>query len=135
MAKKKIREEFDKFFKSGNELKIKEMLEMYPWLLQEQQQKIDENLEFQNLILAALGVMNDENGGKPSSIEDVILCLKTDFKYSKVDKSKVETVLNDADTLGYCTKDSEGWTLTVQGERICDNYLNSHTDILGPEIE
>ena len=35
VKKKQIREEFDKFFKMGNEKEIKKYLTEYPWLLSE----------------------------------------------------------------------------------------------------
>ena len=134
MTKKKIREQFDVYFKSGNETMIKKMLEENPWLLQEQQIKMDENLERQSLILSALGVMNDENGDKSATIEDVLLCLKNDFRQKK-SKEFVQEILEDAETMGYCQKYQGGWILTPEGERICDNYLNSHIELLGHEID
>ena len=135
MAKKKIREEFNKYFSAGNETMIKKMLKEYPWLLQEQQIKIDINLEKQGIIISALGVMNDENGGLPASIEDIIFCLRADFKQPKKNREEIVNLLHDAEILGYCTSAENGWVLTIQGERICDNYLNSHIEVLGSELE
>ena len=134
MAKKKIREQFEEYFRSGNETMIKKMLEENPWLLHEQQAKMDANLEKQSLILSALGVMNDENGGKSAKIDDILLCLRTDFKQKK-NKDLVINILEDAETMRYCRKLHDGWILTSEGERICDNYLNSHIEMLGSEIE
>jgi len=134
MGKKNIREQFDEYFKAGNETMIKKMLEENSWLLQEQRIKMDDNLERQSLILSALGVMSDENGGNYAKVDDILLSLRADFKQKK-NKEFVQDILEDAETMGYCQKYQDGWKLTPEGERICDNYLNSHIEILGPEIE
>lgn len=131
--KRKIREEFDQYFKSGNEAMIKKMLEEHPWLLNEWQGKMDENVSEQSLIMAALGVMNDENGGEPVSIDDILYSLRVDFR-EKMKDERVRQLLNDAETLGYCKPTSGGWVLTPEGERICDDYLNSHIDVVGSEM-
>ncbi|MBD3352206.1 MAG: hypothetical protein GF364_12025 [Candidatus Lokiarchaeota archaeon] len=131
--KKKIREEFEDYFKSGNETMIKKMLDENPWLLNEWQGKMDENVSEQSLIVSALGVMIDENGGDPVPIDDVLFSLRVDFK-TKKDDDTVKQMLNDAETLGYCKPTQGGWLLTPEGERICDDYLNSHIDLLGSEI-
>ena len=136
MAKKKtIRQQFDSFFKSGNERMIKKMLSDYPWLLHEQQNRMDDNMRTTGLVISSLGVMNDENGGKPVSVEDVIFSLRMDFKQSKKGLENVANILEDAETMGYCIRKDTGWILTLEGERICDNYLNSHIQILGSELE
>lgn len=136
MAKKKtIRQQFDGFFKSGNERMIKKMLSDYPWLLHEQQNRMDDNMRTTGLVISSLGVMNDENGGKPVSVEDVIFSLRMDFKQSKKGLENVANILEDAETMGYCISKDAGWILTSEGERICDNYLNSHIQILGSELE
>lgn len=131
--RKKIREEFDEYFKNGNETMMKKMLDENPWLLNEWQGKMDENVAEQSLVLAALGVMNDENGGEPVKIDDIMYSLRVDFKQKK-EEAEVKNLLNDAETLGYCKVVQGGWILTPEGERICDNYLNSHIDITGSEI-
>ncbi len=134
LKKKKIREEFQEYFKSGNEAKIKQMLLDHLWLLEEWEDKMDTNVQEQSLIIAALGVMNDENGGNPVPLEDVISCLRVDFKNKKED-SEVSDVLNACEGLGYCEKNEKGWILTQEGEKICDDYLNSHEELLGDAIE
>lgn len=132
--KNKIRSEFEEHFKAGNEPMIKKMLAENPWLLEEWQNKTDENFDEQSLILAALGVMIDENGGEPVPMDDIIFSLRVDFK-QKREEEEIRKTLNESVTLGYCKPNQGGWILTPEGERICDNYLNSHTDILGSEIE
>jgi len=132
--KKQIRLEFENYFKSGNETMIKKILEENNWLQEEWKAKMDGNISEQSLILAALGTKNDENGGDPVSVDDLIFCLKTDFK-QKREESAVKQVLNDCESLGYCKPSGGGWVLTPEGERICDNYLNAHTDLVGPELE
>ncbi|MHA1340736.1 MAG: hypothetical protein ACTSRZ_11515 [Promethearchaeota archaeon] len=132
--KKKIREEFEQYFKEGNEAMIKKMLDENPWLLTEWQRNMDENFAEQSLILAALGVMCDENGGDPVSVDDILYSLRVDFKVKK-EETDVKRLLDDAETLGYCKIVQGKWILTPEGETICDNYLNSHIDIIGPEME
>lgn len=134
LKKKKIREEFQQYFKSGNEAMIKKMLLDHLWLLEEWEDKMDSNVHEQSLIIAALGVMNDEKGGKPVPLEDVISCLRVDFK-NKKDDSAVRDVLIACEGLGYCEKNENGWILTQEGEKICDDYLNSHEELLGDAIE
>ncbi len=134
LKKKKIREEFQQYFKSGNEAMIKKMLLDHLWLLEEWEDKMDTNVHEQSLIIAALGVMNDENGGNPVPLEDVIYCLRVDFKTKKED-SQVRDVLNACEGLGYCEAKEKGWILTQEGEKICDDYLNSHEELLGDAIE
>jgi hypothetical protein len=134
LKKKKIREEFQQYFKSGNEAMIKKMLLDHLWLLEEWEDKMDTNVEEQSLIIAALGVMNDEKGGTPVSLEDVMMCLRVDFKVKKED-SEVKSVLSACEGLGYCENSEKGWTLSQEGEKICDDFLNSHKELLGDAIE
>jgi hypothetical protein len=134
LKKKKIREEFQQYFKSGNEAMIKKMLLDHLWLLEEWEDKMDSNVHEQSLIIAALGVMNDDNGGNPVPLEEVVSCLRVDFK-NKKDDSAVQDVLIACEGLGYCEKNEKGWILTQEGEKICDDYLNSHKELLGDAIE
>jgi coproporphyrinogen III oxidase-like Fe-S oxidoreductase len=126
--KKKIREEFDIYFKSGNEEKIKQMLAEYPWLLDEQTTIIDTTIGQQNEIVAALGVMEDELGGRGVPIDEIIFSLRVDFNIQKKE-NEVLKELNSVEILGYVKKDAEGWKLTSEGSRLCDNFLNSKLEI------
>ncbi|TFF94930.1 MAG: hypothetical protein EU543_00045 [Promethearchaeota archaeon] len=121
--KKKIREAFDEIFKSGNEKKIKEMLEDYPWLLEEVSHEMNEVMVEEQQIIAALGVMEDELGG-PTPIKDIILSLKVDFDIEKPEEEVVSTLQNLA-KLDLVQKNTDGWSLTEEGGRICDDYLNN----------
>ena len=113
---------------------IKKMLLDHLWLLEEWEDKMDTNVEEQSIIIAALGVMNDDNGGKPVPLEDVLHCLRADFKVKK-DEHVVTDVLNACEGLGYCEKNVIGWMLLQEGEKICDDFLNSHKELLGDAIE
>ena len=134
LKKKKIREEFQEYFKTGNEAMIKKMLLDHLWLLEEWENKMDSNVEHQSLIIAALGVMNDDKGGKPVPLSEIVNCLRMDFKVKK-EESEVSDVLNACEGLGYCEYQESGWILTQEGEKICDDYLNSHEELLGDAIE
>ena len=69
MAKKKIREQFEQVFKEGNDKAIKKMLSKNPWLLEEISQEMDATMKEEDLILAAIGVMEDDLN-HPITIEE-----------------------------------------------------------------
>lgn len=122
VKKNKIREEFDVIFKSGDEKIIKNYLEKYPWLLQEISSEMDDVMLEQKQILAALGVMEDDLGSAVT-INDIENCLKNDFNIKKT-QQEIEKILQDIVSLNLIKKEHSGWTLTNEGERICDSYLN-----------
>lgn len=120
--KKKIREEFDAIFRSGDESRIKEMLAKYPWLLDEVSGKMDKTMLEQREIIAATGVMEDEIGG-PVKIDDIILSLNVDFNIHKTE-DELKRILNEVESLGLLKKEPSGWILTSEGGQICDEVLN-----------
>ena len=123
MAKrKKIREQFDVIFHSGDEKAIKKMLEKYPWLLDEVSTEMNEVIEEQQQVIAALGVMEDERGGAVP-IDEIIFCLRVDFNIRKLEE-EVINLLNATENLGLARKDPNGWRLTREGGKVCDDYLN-----------
>ncbi len=124
MAKKKIREEFDKLFKKGNEKAIKKMLDKNPWLLDEVSNTMDTGMVEQNQIIAALGVMEDELGG-PVPIDEIIFSLRVDFNIRK-SEDDVHTILTSVENLNLVKRNANGWSLTNEGGRICDDYLNKN---------
>jgi len=124
MAKKKIREEFDKLFKNGNEKAIKKMLDKNPWLLDEVSNTMDAGMVEQNQIIAALGVMEDELGG-PVPIDEIIFSLRVDFNIRK-SEDEVHTLLASIENLNLVKRDANGWSLTIEGGKICDDYLNKN---------
>ncbi len=120
--KKKIREEFNEMFASGNEKGIKKMLDKFPWLLDEVSNKMEGAIGEQQQIIAALGVMEDELG-RPVPLDEIIFSLRIDFNIQKSEE-KVHEILRSSEDLRLVKKDSNGWTLTVEGEKVCDDYLN-----------
>lgn len=124
MAKKKIREEFDKLFKNGDEKAIKKMLDKNPWLLDEVSHSMDAGMTEQNQIIAALGVMEDELGG-PVPIDEIIFSLRVDFNIRK-SEDEVHKILTNTENLNLVKRDANGWSLTSEGGRICDDYLNKN---------
>ncbi len=122
--KKKIREQFEEIFKKGDEKQIKKMLDKNPWLLEEVSSDLDEGMSEQNQILAALGVMEDELGGSVP-IDEIIFSLHVDFNIRKSEE-EVHTLLSDVENLNLAKKESNGWSLTSEGGRICDDYLNKN---------
>ena len=122
--KKKIRDEFDRIFESGNESAIKLMLDKFPWLLDEVSNKMKGAIGDQQQIIAALGVMEDELG-RPVPIDEIVFSLRIDFDIKKTEE-EVHSILMSTEELNLAKKDSNGWTLTVEGEKVCDNYLNKN---------
>jgi Tfp pilus assembly protein PilP len=122
--KKKIREEFNKIFTSGKEKRIKEMLEKFPWLLDEVSNKMEGAIGEQQQIIAALGVMEDELGG-PVPLDEIVFSLRIDFDIRK-GEAEVLGILKSSKDLQLVKKDSNGWTLTVEGGKVCDDYLNKN---------
>ncbi len=120
--KKKIREEFNEMFASGNEKGIKKMLDKFPWLLDEVSNKMEGAIGEQQQIIAALGVMEDELG-RPVPLDEIIFSLRIDFNIRKMEE-EVHEILRSSEDLHLVKKDSNGWTLTVEGEKVCDDYLN-----------
>jgi Ca2+-binding EF-hand superfamily protein len=124
--KKKIREEFDTIFKSGNEKAIKKMLDKYPWLLSEVSSEMEKDMGEQQKVIAALGVMEDELGGTVP-VDEVIFSLKVDFN-AHLTEEDVLSVLKEVEELGLVKRDENGWILTREGGKICDDYLNKNLE-------
>jgi len=125
MAKrKKIREEFDIIFKSGNEKAIKKMLDKYPWLLSEVSSEMEKDMGDQQQVIAALGVMEDELGGSVP-VDEVVFSLKLDFNVRLNDEETL-TILKKVEELGLVKRDTNGWLLTREGGKICDEFLNKN---------
>ena len=120
--KKKIREEFDRIFESGNKNAIRMMLDKFPWLLNEVSNRMEGAIGEQQQIIAALGVMEDELGG-PVPLDEIVFSLRIDFNIRKTEE-EVHKLLTSTEELNLAKKDSNGWTLTVEGEKVCDDYLN-----------
>ena len=109
--KKKIREEFDQIFKTGDEGAIKKMLDEYPWLLDEVSTEMDEIMGEQRQVIAALGVMEDELGGAVP-IDEIVFSLRVDFNIRKGDE-EVQEILNNVENLGLIKREGNGWILTA----------------------
>ncbi|MFX0034539.1 MAG: hypothetical protein ACFE9I_02725 [Candidatus Hermodarchaeota archaeon] len=120
--KKKIREDFDELFKKGDEKGIKKMLDKNPWLLNEVSTTLNTGMAEQNEVIAALGVMEDELGG-PVPIDEIAFSLRVDFNIRKSD-DEIHQILMGIEKLNLVKRDANGWSLTYEGGRICDDYLN-----------
>jgi len=120
--KKKIREEFDVIFASGNEKAIKKMLDKYPWLLDEVSNEMKGTIGVQQQMIAALGVMEDELGG-PVPLDEIIFSLRIDFNIRKTEE-EVHEVLSSTEDLSLVKREADGWTLTLEGGKVCDDFLN-----------
>ena len=125
--KKKIREDFEKIFKSGNEKSIKKMLDKYPWLLDEVSTEMNQVMGIQQQVIAALGVMEDELSG-PAPLDEITFCLRVDFNIRK-DEDEIIEILKTVEGLGLVRSEGNGWVLTGEGEKVCDDYLNKHLEV------
>ena len=124
MAKKKIREQFDAVYKNGDEKAIKKMLTKNPWLRDEMQTSMDASMTKQNQVLVALGVMEDELGGSVP-IDEIVFSLRVDFNIRK-DEAEVHQILGGIEDLKLVKKEATGWSLTKDGGKICDEFLNKN---------
>ncbi len=120
--KKKIREEFDVIFASGNEKAIKKALDKYPWLLDEVSNEMKGTIGVQQQMIAALGVMEDELGG-PVPLDEIIFSLRIDFNIRKTEE-EVHEILSSTEDLSLVKREADGWTLTLEGGKVCDDFLN-----------
>ena len=127
--KKKIREQFNDIFQNGDEKAIKKMLAKNPWLQDEISSSMNAGINEQNQIIAALGVMEDELGGAVP-IDEIVFSLRVDFNIRKVE-TEVQDILSKVKDLNLVKKENSGWTLTNEGGKICDDYLNKNLGKLG----
>ena len=124
MAKKKIREQFDAVYQNGDEQAIKKMLKSNPWLRDEMRNSMDADMTKQNQVLVALGVMEDELGGAVP-IDEIVFSLRVDFNIRK-DEAEVHQILGSIENLNLVKKEANGWYLTREGGKICDEFLNKN---------
>lgn len=124
MAKKKIREQFDAVYETGDEQEIKKMLKRNPWLGDEMKTSMDANMTKQNQILVALGVMEDELGGSVP-IDEIVFSLRVDFNIRKKE-AEVHQILGGIEDLNLVKREANGWSLTREGGKICDEFLNKN---------
>jgi len=114
--KKKIREDFDVIFASGNEKSIKKILDKYPWLLDEVSSEMKGNIGEQQQMIAALGVMED-------ALDEIIFSLRIDFNIRKTEE-EVHEILSSTEDLSLVKREVDGWSLTPEGGKVCDDFLN-----------
>ena len=98
------------------------MLDRHPWLLNEVSKDFDAGMSEQNQVLAALGVMEDETGGAVP-IDEIVFSLKIDFDITKLNGEVLE-ILKNVESLNLAKRESSGWVLTTEGNKLCDEYLN-----------
>jgi hypothetical protein len=124
-GKSKIRKDFELAYKAGNEAQMQALMETNPWLVAEWESKMDQSQGVQQVVIAALGVMEDEIGG-PAPMDEISFSLRVDFK-NKMDDTELSNLLAEAEELGNLQRVQGGWQLTSEGAKIADNYLNTHS--------
>nr|MDO8083642.1 hypothetical protein [Candidatus Sigynarchaeum springense] len=128
--KRRIKKDFDTAVAEGNDAKIEQLVKDNPWL----QDYVDENGDETDInvkrICAAIGIMEDERCA-PATIDDIVESMGQDFNVN-MSPAQVESVCMDLENKGYVKSQDAGYVLTVEGGRICDNYLNKQSvEMLG----
>ncbi len=130
--KRKVLKEFERVLAEGNDARIEELVKENPWLkdyVDEAEGDDDVNVK---RICAAVGIMEDELNA-PASFDDIIHSLEQDFKVT-MSRSQVESICMDLEGKGYLKAQDPGYVLTVEGGRVCDNYLNRQSNELLGEL-
>lgn len=128
--KRRIKKDFDTAVAEGNDAKIEQLVKDNPWL----QDYVDDNGDDTDVnvkrVCAAIGIMEDELS-TPATFDDIVTSLAQDFKVN-MSQSQVEGICLDLENKGYIKAQDAGYVLTVEGGRICDNYLNKQAgDMIG----
>ncbi|MHA1749788.1 MAG: hypothetical protein ACTSYF_14235 [Promethearchaeota archaeon] len=131
--KKRIKKEFDNAIAEGNEKKANRLLSENPWLQEYANGNTNGKDQVLKKVCAAIGVMEDELNA-PVPIDEVIYSLNMDFEV-QLTSNELDSILIDLETKGYIKSELEGYTLTVEGGRICDNYLNEEAKKLLNNLE
>lgn len=130
--KRRIKKEFDTAIAEGDDVKIETLMRENPWLrdyLAETGDDADLNLK---RVCAAIGIMEDELN-TPVPLDEIAYSLDMDFKM-QIPSSQLEGICLDLETKGYINNQDGGYTLTGDGSRICDNYLNKQAASLMKDI-
>ena len=125
--RKAIRNKFNEYFNAGNEAMITKMCQDYPWLMEEFDSAAESTVNVskeQAMVVAAIGVMSDENCGEPCGLNDITFSIRADFK-QKMDDASVLSLIKSVEALRLIRKEQIGYVLTPEGEKVCDNFLNS----------
>jgi hypothetical protein len=131
--KRRVKKEFDIAVAEGDDGKIASMLKENSWLSEYQDEGSDETDMNLKRVCAAIGIMEDELT-MPPTLDDIVRALESDFGTS-IAKGQLESICMDLETKGYIKAQAQGYALTTEGNRICDNFLNKQaTDMFG-EIE
>ncbi|MBN2153798.1 MAG: hypothetical protein JW839_20235 [Candidatus Lokiarchaeota archaeon] len=128
--KRRIKKDFDTAVAEGNDARIEQLVKENPWLQDYVDESGDETDVNVKRICAAIGIMEDERTA-PATIDDIVESLAQDFKVN-MSPPQVESVCMDLENKGYIKAQDAGYLLTVEGGRICDNYLNKQAgEMLG----
>ncbi len=125
--KRRLKKEFDTAVAEGNDAKIEQLVKENPWLQDYVEEGDDTDVNVKR-VCAAIGIMEDELNA-PASLDDIMQSLEQDFKVN-MSRSQVESTCLDLENKGYIKSQDQGYMLTVEGSRICDNYLNKQANEL-----
>jgi hypothetical protein len=120
--KRRIKKDFDTAVAEGNDAKMEQLVKENPWLQDYVEDNGDDTDVNVKRVCAAIGIMEDELNS-PATLDDVVLSLEQDFK-ATISKGEVDGICMDLENKGYIKAQDPGYVLTVEGGRICDNYLN-----------
>lgn len=120
--KRRIKKDYDTALAEGDNAKAEQLARENPWL----QDYVSDDADGPDLNLrracAAIGIMEDElNASVP--LDEILYSMKMDFNV-QISASELETIIMDLETKHYIKSEIGGYTLTIEGGKICDNYLN-----------
>ncbi|MHA1680563.1 MAG: hypothetical protein ACTSUE_06105 [Promethearchaeota archaeon] len=120
--KRRIKKDYDTALAEGNAAKAEQLARENPWL----QDYVSDDIGGPDLNLkqacAAIGIMEDElNTAVP--LDEILYSMEMDFNV-QISASELETIVMDLETKHYIKSELGGYTLTIEGGKICDNYLN-----------
>ncbi|MBD3185198.1 hypothetical protein GF325_00105 [Candidatus Bathyarchaeota archaeon] len=130
--KRRIKKDYDAALAEGETGDAEKILKENPWLQDYIEEDDDAEIGFKQ-ICGAIGIMEDELHG-PVPIDEVLYCLEMDFS-NKMPASELESLLISLEAKNYIKNEAGGYTLTIEGGRICDNYLNKISRELHQELE
>lgn len=126
--KKRVKKDFDAAIAEGDDARVQALLRENPWLQEYSEEEEDGTDATIRIICAAIGIMEDELQS-PVPIDEILYSLEMDFN-TAMERSQLEDSIMDLETKGYLKSEPQGLVLTVEGGRVCDNYLNKEASRL-----
>ncbi|MHA1370579.1 MAG: hypothetical protein ACTSWN_14040 [Promethearchaeota archaeon] len=120
--KKRIKKEFDAAIAEGDDAKIELLMRENPWLADYVSAETEETDIKLKRICSAIGIMEDELNA-PVPIDEIEYSLESDFNIN-IPRMELSNILENLTKKGYIQIQNNNYSLTAEGGRICDNFLN-----------